>query len=97
MPDPYEHKEFPKMVYFENGSNRVVNNEDELVAAQGEGAKASPADFGRIETEDAADKQRQAKAKADEEARARPDAEAKAKADADEAERQAAAAKKEKK
>lgn len=45
MPDPYEHKPFPKMVYFENGTNRIVRSQDELDAAKQEGARESPADF----------------------------------------------------
>lgn len=65
MADPYEHKAFPKMVYFESGATRVVKNEDELSQAKSEGAAESPADHGFVETETAQDKaQRQARERA---------------------------------
>jgi hypothetical protein len=56
--DPYEHKEFPKMVYSSTGASMVVNSEDEFAEFRADGWSESPADHGFIETADPAEKQR---------------------------------------
>ena len=38
----YQHKEFPKMVYFDDGRTKIVRDQDELSQAQGEGAQDGP-------------------------------------------------------
>lgn len=47
---PYVHKEYPKIVHFKDGTDRVVHNEDEYEQAKSDGGADSPAEHGRVET-----------------------------------------------